>query len=205
MRRPTRQHLQPAGRYIMSYVAFGPRGPRAALAASTGFQNWDRLGIVKFGRQDGIDCADCDNKDVRLFPRLIADAFERQCTTVLHRLHFKGSSGKHPAGIWLSYAPAEDSDPGAIGCFSGHRLLAGPVHPWECLKIGCGTPPILTRFGWLIIYHGVGGSDEHGCRIYSAGLMLLDADEPTTILYRTADPIFRPELEEEMSAFVLKW
>ena len=27
--------------------------------------------------------------------------------------------------------------------------------PWEKLKIGGGTPPILTRHGWLILYHGV--------------------------------------------------
>jgi predicted GH43/DUF377 family glycosyl hydrolase len=29
------------------------------------------------------------------------------------------------------------------------------VSPWERLKIGGGTPPILTRHGWLIVYHGV--------------------------------------------------
>ena len=29
------------------------------------------------------------------------------------------------------------------------------MSPWERLKIGGGTPPILTRHGWLIVYHGV--------------------------------------------------
>src|ERR1039458_1720909 len=29
------------------------------------------------------------------------------------------------------------------------------ISTWERLKIGGGTPPILTRHGWLIVYHGV--------------------------------------------------
>jgi predicted GH43/DUF377 family glycosyl hydrolase len=42
--------------------------------------------------------------------------------------------------------------------FTSHHRLAGPIAPWERLKIGGGTPPILTRHGWLILYHGVSGS-----------------------------------------------
>ena len=197
---PRVNFFEPLGCYIMSYVAFGPSGPRAALAASTDLRNWDRLGTVKFAQQDGIDFADCDNKDVCLFPRLITNASGRQCTAVLHRPHLEGTDVEHPAGIWISYAAAaNEGDPSAIGPFFEHRLLAAPEQPWECLKIGCGTPPILTRLGWLIVYHGVGGSDEDGCRIYAAGFMLLGADDPTIILYRTADPLLRPEAAEERS------
>jgi predicted GH43/DUF377 family glycosyl hydrolase len=42
-----------------------------------------------------------------------------------------------------------------LGQFTSHHRLATPVSPWERLKIGGGTPPILTRHGWLIVYHGV--------------------------------------------------
>jgi hypothetical protein len=30
-----------------------------------------------------------------------------------------------------------------------------PVAPWARLKVGAGTPPVLTRYGWLVIYHDV--------------------------------------------------
>jgi hypothetical protein len=35
-----------------------------------------------------------------------------------------------------------------------------PLSPWERLKIGAGTPPVLTRHGWLILYHGVSNLAE---------------------------------------------
>ena len=44
--------------------------------------------------------------------------------------------------------------------FTSHHRLATPDSPWERLKIGWGTPPILTRHGWLILYHGVSESQE---------------------------------------------
>jgi hypothetical protein len=57
---------------------------------------------------------------------------------------------------WISYRPIslEAFQPSLLDQFSHHRL-ATPISPWECLKIGCGTPPILTRHGWLVVYHGV--------------------------------------------------
>ena len=186
--------------FIMGYVAFGQDGPRAALAASGDLLTWRRLGLCVFEKSNGIDPGACDNKDVCVFPRLVADATGRPSIAVLHRPHLPGKDGKKPDGIWISYAPVNAAgDPGSIGAFSGHRLLAGPERPWESLKIGCGTPPILTSLGWLIVYHGVGGRDRDGCRIYSAGLMLLDRDDPTRILYRSPEPILEPELPEEVS------
>ena len=49
----------------------------------------------------------------------------------------------------------EGMEPHRLGLFNSHHRLATPVSPWEKLKIGGGTPPILTRHGWLILYHGV--------------------------------------------------
>ena len=69
------------------------------------------------------------------------------------------------------------------------------------LKIGGGTPPILTRHGWLILYHGVGKMAEPGgdgrqlC--YSAGVMVLSKEHPRTIRYRSKEPVLTPELPQE--------
>ena len=57
------------------------------------------------------------------------------------------------------------AEPYHLGRFTSHHRLASPVAPWERLKIGGGTPPILTRHGWLVIYHGVtetDGADREG-------------------------------------------
>jgi predicted GH43/DUF377 family glycosyl hydrolase len=84
--------------------------------------------------------------------------------------------------------------------------LASPVSPWERLKIGGGTPPVLTRHGWLIIYHGVsevaalGSEAHHLC--YSAGVMVLSETHPRQILYRSQKPVLTPSLLQECQGTV---
>jgi len=88
------------------------------------------------------------------------------------------------------------------GLFNSHHRLATPVSPWEQLKIGCGTPPVMTRYGWLILYHGVSKSaepDMGGRQLcYSAGVMVLSKEHPQTILYRSSEPVLKPESDEEL-------
>jgi beta-1,2-mannobiose phosphorylase / 1,2-beta-oligomannan phosphorylase len=48
------------------------------------------------------------------------------------------------------------------------------------VKIGGGTPPILTRDGWLMLYHGVENKGEVG--VYRTFWALLAADDPLRIL-----------------------
>jgi predicted GH43/DUF377 family glycosyl hydrolase len=92
-------------------------------------------------------------------------------------------------------------EPDHLGHFACHHRLATPVSPWERLKIGGGTPPILTRHGWLIMYHGVsegvapGNHRQQLC--YSAGVMVLSKEHPSVIRYRSADPVLTPVLPQE--------
>jgi predicted GH43/DUF377 family glycosyl hydrolase len=92
--------------------------------------------------------------------------------------------------------------PNQVGLFNSHYRLATPVSPWERLKIGGGTPPILTRHGWLILYHGVSeiaGPGNEGRQLrYSAGLMLLSKERPRVIRYRSPDPVLTPESPDEL-------
>lgn len=63
-------------------------------------------------------------------------------------------------------------------------LLVEPRYPWEFIQIGnCGAPIELDE-GWLVLTHGVGAM-----RKYSIGAMLLDKDDPSQVLGRTAVPI----------------
>ena len=73
-----------------------------------------------------------------------------------------------------------------------HTLLMKPEFKWENLKIGAGPPPIKTKKGWLVIYHGVSID-----RIYSAGAALLDLNDPGKIICRCNKPILTPTTEYE--------
>ncbi|MET4898357.1 glycosidase [Sphingomonadaceae bacterium jetA1] len=51
----------------------------------------------------------------------------------------------------------------------------------SAMKVGGGTPPILTDQGWLTLYHGVEQRGTVG--IYRTFWALFDADDPTRILH----------------------
>lgn len=64
------------------------------------------------------------------------------------------------------------------------KLLMEPKYPWEFIQIGnCGSP-ILTDAGWLLFTHGVGAM-----RKYSLGCALLDRNDPSKVIGRTAEPV----------------
>jgi len=65
----------------------------------------------------------------------------------------------------------------------GEKILA-PLYPWELVQIGNCGPPIETDEGWLLLTHGVGAM-----RKYAIGAALLDKDDPSKVLGRTAQPI----------------
>jgi predicted GH43/DUF377 family glycosyl hydrolase len=110
--------------------------------------------------------------------------------------------------IWISYCPMalDGHERDRLGKFTSHHRLATPVAPWERLKIGGGTPPVLTRHGWLIVYHGVSempqaSKDAHPL-CYSAGVMVLSKEHPQKIHYRSADPVLTPSLPQERDGTV---
>jgi Predicted glycosylase len=71
---------------------------------------------------------------------------------------------------------------------------------WNLTKIGAGPNPIETSEGWLLLFHGV----TNTCNgfVYSFGGALLDLNDPSKVLYRSADFFLTPEEPYEVSGFV---
>jgi len=213
--------VEPMKRYVMTYTAFSPQGPRIALAVSEDVFHWKRLGLAPFDPYHGIDFVHVDNKDASLFPVAIPNHAGKMQMAILHRPLFPGTRPEETAcqaasrdvdldreSIWISYCPMalEGLEPHHLGLFNSHHRLAAPVAPWERLKIGGGTPPVLTRYGWLIIYHGVSeivdpSQDGHPL-CYSAGVMVLSKEHPQVVRYRSADPVLTPSLPQERDGTV---
>ena len=109
----------------------------------------------------------------------------------------------HRESIWISYLPL-NTEAGIE-----HQPLRFEMHQRFGESYGAvGTAEDrgrytaqLTPMGWLILYHGVGGlagpgkTNLHLC--YSAGAMVLKTDDPTQILYRSAEPVLPPTLPSE--------
>jgi len=214
--------VEPLQRYLMTYSAFSSRGPRIAFALSADLFHWQRLGLATYGRYHGVEIGDVDDKDASLFPIAIPNPSGHPELAMLHRPLFPGTRPEETCrraatrdvdldreSIWISYCrmTLDGHKPSSrLGPFACHHRLATPVSPWERLKIGGGTPPILTRHGWLIVYHGVGDVGEPGhdgyhlC--YSAGVMVLSDEHPRLIRYRSAEPVLAPVLPEELHGAV---
>jgi predicted GH43/DUF377 family glycosyl hydrolase len=211
--------------HVMTYVAFGPLGPRLALAVSDDLERWRRLGPVQFTYQPdlGTDLCMFPNKDAVFFPEPVPDLYGRLCFAMLHRPMWNlgwvrpGQSQHLPSGlidprpgIWISYVPVDlaSADVRALTRPENHRLVALPEYAFEQVKIGAGPPPIRVEEGWLLIHHGVVGDIPDGFDPttqkveYAAGAMLLDADDPSRVIARTDLPILAPETADERDGVV---
>jgi predicted GH43/DUF377 family glycosyl hydrolase len=104
------------------------------------------------------------NKGMALFPRKIEGRF----------LMIGRQDGKN---LYLLRSDKIDQ-------WEGGDLLLEPKFPWELVQIGnCGAPIELDE-GWLVLTHGVGAM-----RKYSIGAALLDKEDPSRVIGRTANPI----------------
>ena len=211
---PRVTYVESLREYIMTYTAFGPNGPRVAMARSKDLFTWERLGLVHYLSYKHLDFNGIDDKDASVFPAEILSPRGHRSIGLLHRPLFPGTRPEETSklakdrqidipkeSIWISYYNVGQDATMQLAKFTSNHRLACPVEPWETLKIGGGAPPVLTRHGWMIVYHGVhqlaGSTVANPTLCYSAGVMFLSEKDPQKIMYRSREPILVPELPEE--------
>lgn len=115
---------------------------------------------------------DFDTKDACLFPEKINDLF-----VLTHR--------RYP-DFYLIFSKDLKS-------WENEQVLIKPRPGfWDCERVGAGAPPIKTEKGWLEFYHGTDSN-----HIYRLGVLLLDLNDPTKVLFRSDEPILEPETSYE--------
>jgi predicted GH43/DUF377 family glycosyl hydrolase len=213
------------GVHVMTYVAYGPLGPKLAIAVSEDLTKWRRLGPVHFRYQPALD-TDLNlfpNKDAVFFPEPVPGPDGEPAYAMLHRPMwdlgwFREGEGVHlPAGvtddrpgIWVSYIPAADveRDLDALVLQGNHRLVALSEYEFEALKIGAGPAPIRVEEGWLLLHHGVTGAiddpwEPQQQRVsYAAGAMILDPADVSRVLDRSSEPMLSAETADEKAGTV---
>ena len=83
--------------------------------------------------------------------------------------------------------------------FKDHIVL-DPKYQHEASYLGGGAPPIETKEGWVMIYHGV--EDAPKGYIYNACAALLDLDHPQKEISRLKVALFKPENTWEQEGVV---
>ncbi|MDP9266101.1 MAG: glycosidase [Chloroflexota bacterium] len=215
---PRVTYIEPLRLYVMAYTSLGPTGPRIALAVSEDLRSWRRLGLVDFQPDPdpvyGVEFDEYHNKDAAFFPLVVDRPDGTPSLAMIHRPAYTKEDMPHGVtevrpSIWISYCalPHAQRDVRALGQLRYHHPLIEPREPWEELRIGGGAQPVLTRDGWLLIYHGAAGTipddPKRPKRVrYSAGALVVDRSDPRRVLYRSRSPVLDPETREETEGVV---
>jgi predicted GH43/DUF377 family glycosyl hydrolase len=160
-------------KWAVCYTAYSKGGPMVSLATTGDFGTFERIGPVM----------PPEDKDAALFPVKFGGLW-----AMLHRPVPKMAMfGAH---IWISFSPN-------LKHWGEHReiIQAREGGWWDAGKIGLCAPPMETKHGWLILYHGVRVTASGS--IYRLGLALLDLKDPRKVVRRSAEWVFGPKAPYE--------
>jgi len=166
----------------MTYTAFnGIDAPRVALTTISfddfTKKNWNWSEPILISQPN------LDDKDAAIFPKKINGKF-----VVLHR--------PNSESILIDFLDDLDFKNGKY--LNGTVLMSPRPENRDNKKIGINGPPIETKDGWLLLYHGLSKSDGK----YHLWSALLDLKDPTKVIARSKHPIFEAEMLYEKSGIV---
>jgi predicted GH43/DUF377 family glycosyl hydrolase len=160
----------------MCYTAYdGTNPPRVAISAIAleDFKkknwNWTNPMLISPNNKD--------DKDACIFPEKINGKY-----LMLHRIN-NDICADFIDSLEIIKGPLEIATP----------ILLPRKGMWDSEKVGITAPPIKTKKGWLLLYHGV-SSNHH---TYRVGMALLDLKNPLDVIARASQPIFEQETEYE--------
>jgi len=173
------------GKVYMCFAIDTRHGTCGAIATTEDFERWEVIHTTV-----------PDNRNMVLFPEKVNGRYVR-----LERPFPMYSRGGERFDIWLSASP----DLRYWG--DSHLVLAVEHVPFANTKIGPGTPPVRTPYGWLIVFHAVDFDPSRGKngwepkwqKRYTAGLALLDLEEPWKVKSLLTEPLIAPEAPYEVS------
>ena len=93
--------------------------------------------------------------------------------------------------IWIDFKNSLNFKKG--NWLGGKLLMCPDPKGWDSEKVGIAGPPIKTKEGWLLIYHGLSKQDKK----YRLGAILLNLKSPDKIVGKLDYPILEPEAKYE--------
>ena len=191
-------------RFVMTYTAFVPYEPRAALAISEDLVTWQRLGVLRYevDSYEG-DFNKCGNEDGAFFPDVIFDPEGVPSFGIFHRsttrLHFR----RYHDGLTVMTPPLSRTgiaDMTNLTSVRRHERVMAPMSSWETKKVGTGTPPVRHPLGWILPYHAVSTAGGHPR--YSMGIAIRDIERPSHVSYRRPSRVLEPQADFERNGLV---
>lgn len=153
----------------MTYTAYDGAHAPAGAVSSISVDDFLARRFERWGEPSLLTPDNVDDKDIALLPEKIKGNY-----LLYHRVNSQ---------ICADLLSDVESGKRVTRCIE----IMGPRRGmWDSEKVGVAAPPLKVGENWLMIYHGV----SHNAT-YRLGAALLGPDG-TTLLARTADPIFEP-------------
>ncbi len=163
----------------MFYTAFnGADKPRVALSSISVKDflnkkwNWSEPFL--------ISTTDRSNKDACAFPEKFRGKY-----LIIHRLNDYGMDLLYSKNLTFSEEKLNHET----------NWIVPRKGKWDGKKVGLNGPPMKTKEGWIILYHGISAVDSH----YRIGAILTDLKNPEKIIARTESPILEPIEDYELN------
>ena len=169
----------------MCFAVDTRHGLRGGIASTEDFAHFDVLSMSL-----------PDNRNMVLLPEKLGGKYvrlERPMPVYSRRHH-------DTFDIWCSDSPD-------LRYWGNHKLVCGVEDiPFANDKIGPAAPPVKTDKGWLTTFHAVEldttrgkfGWEDRWQKIYRAGIMLLDLEDPSKVLGICKDPLIVCDKDYEL-------
>lgn len=172
------------GKCYMCFAVDTKHGLRGGIASTEDFSSFDVISLSV-----------PDNRNMVLFPERIGGHYVR-----LERpFPVYSRQGIDRFDMWMSDSPD-------LRYWGNSKLvLAVEQVPFANDKIGPGAPPVKTDKGWLTTFHAVdidhsrgkNGWENTWKKRYTAGIMLLDLEDPSRVVGMYSSPLLAPETSYE--------
>jgi len=171
------------GRVYITYCQYTKHGYRGTIAVT---DDLEHIEIVSNSVPD--------NRNLVLFPERINGRYIR------HERPFPiDSRSQRLYDIWISESPD------LVYWGKSEPLLCVEDIPYANERLGAGTPPVRTPWGWLSLFHAVdidpsrgkNGWEDRWPKRYSAGVMLQDLENPRKLIAYSKEPLIVPETPYE--------
>ncbi len=167
-------------RLYMTYTGYNGSIPRVT-ATSISIKDFEQRKWEAWSEPQTVSPDGIDDKDAVIIPEMIDGKY-----MIIHRID---------GVICADFVSSLDFSKEKIKkCI---EILEPRPGMWDGAKVGISVPPLRTKEGWLVLYHGVSSEAK-----YRVGAILLDSKDPTNVIGRTAAPFLEPETDYEKNGVV---
>ena len=158
--------------YFLTFTEVSPVAVGVGLMETRDFKTFGRHGMI----------FPPHNKDCAIWEEKVGGMYY-----AFHRPSSPELGGNY---IWVAESPDR--------IHWGKHVCVATTRPgkWDSVRVGAGAAPVKTEKGWLEIYHGANEENR-----YCLGALLLDKDDPTKVIARSAEPIMEPVAPYEQTGF----